>query len=252
MGRRENICEVFGYVNPKTERRDMRVYQPCWWVVFCAASGLGLVLALLTLSFGTIIGVALVATAVACTCYAVVRTNSRTGSLETQQLLRVAAISIAGSIIFAGLLEGLGPLALVVVVLLAASCPTAVRWGLSRLSPPAPSREPEHRSRPRRAERDRPPDPPAPDEPPPPERPCRSLTDEELCMAWRVSFTLLQRADCVDRRAELASVRQGYLDELERRDPVGFMHWLDAGARAASNPIKFVKHATDQRTNQDH
>ena len=62
---------------------------------------------------------------------------------------------------------------------------------------------------------------------------------DDLCWAWRRSFTRLQRADAVGV-VRLTRERQLYLDELERRYPREFRAWLSAGARAASDPSRFV------------
>jgi len=34
------------------------------------------------------------------------------------------------------------------------------------------------------------------------------------------------------------------LDELERRDRAGFQRWLSTGARAASDPSRYISHHT--------
>jgi len=39
-------------------------------------------------------------------------------------------------------------------------------------------------------------------------------------------------------------VRQRMLDELERRDRAGFERWLSTGARAASDPSRYIGHPT--------
>ncbi len=72
----------------------------------------------------------------------------------------------------------------------------------------------------------------------------QSLTDEELCTSWRVSYAILEVA-CSTDRVELVTLRQAYLDDLERRNPGGLRAWLDSGARAAGNPARYV--ATDHR-----
>lgn len=67
----------------------------------------------------------------------------------------------------------------------------------------------------------------------------RALSDEELCWSWRASYTALQTAPsgaCV----ELVTLRQAYLDDLERRNPRGMRAWLDSGARAAGNPARYL------------
>lgn len=67
-----------------------------------------------------------------------------------------------------------------------------------------------------------------------------SWTDAELCQAWRLSFLALERCDDLDRVTQLVEARQGYLDELERRHPVGFARWLYVGARPASDPSRYL------------
>ena len=39
--------------------------------------------------------------------------------------------------------------------------------------------------------------------------------------------------------------RQEYLDALERRDPHGFARWIGLGARAASDPGRYVARGSD-------
>jgi hypothetical protein len=41
-------------------------------------------------------------------------------------------------------------------------------------------------------------------------------------------------------RASIVRRRQETLDELERRDPVGFARWMAGGPAPASNPALFV------------
>jgi hypothetical protein len=67
-----------------------------------------------------------------------------------------------------------------------------------------------------------------------------ALTDEELCQAWRTSYTLLGQQPSAARIAAVAAERQTYLEELERRHPRGFGAWLASGARAAGNPLPYV------------
>ncbi|GAA1561181.1 hypothetical protein GCM10009804_17530 [Kribbella hippodromi] len=71
------------------------------------------------------------------------------------------------------------------------------------------------------------------------------LTDDELCLAWRRSFTQLQRAVSADRRQAMVDVRRAYLDELERRHPDSFATWLASNPRAAGNPARFFTHRAD-------
>ena len=75
--------------------------------------------------------------------------------------------------------------------------------------------------------------------PEPPPR-CEELSDDALCRGWRTSFAELQNARSVTDRLRLARIRQQYLDEIERRDPQGFAAWFTTGARAGSDPSKFL------------
>ncbi|MBF4476523.1 hypothetical protein [Rhodococcus rhodochrous] len=66
------------------------------------------------------------------------------------------------------------------------------------------------------------------------------MSDEALCLGWRTSFVALQRTSSVTGKLRLAWMRQLYLDEMERRHPQGFANWFDSGARAGSDPSKFL------------
>jgi phage shock protein PspC (stress-responsive transcriptional regulator) len=66
------------------------------------------------------------------------------------------------------------------------------------------------------------------------------LSDDALCLAWRASFSALQKAGSVAERVHVVEVRRAYLEELERRNPPGVAAWLASGARAAGNPARFV------------
>jgi len=43
-----------------------------------------------------------------------------------------------------------------------------------------------------------------------------------------------------DQRLRLVETRAELLDELAHRHPEGFTRWLNSGARAASDPARFV------------
>ena len=68
-------------------------------------------------------------------------------------------------------------------------------------------------------------------------RPARSLTDAELCLAWRSSAHSLNRLQLarkdLPQQLQLLEERQQYLDELERRHPETFTRWLAEGTRSA-------------------
>ncbi|MGN6131264.1 MAG: hypothetical protein ACTHOK_13080 [Nocardioidaceae bacterium] len=70
------------------------------------------------------------------------------------------------------------------------------------------------------------------------------LDDDQLCYAWRISFAHLRAAHSVVERAWLVQRRQEVLDELTRRHDAGVARWLASGARAASNPRRFLDAAS--------
>jgi len=76
-----------------------------------------------------------------------------------------------------------------------------------------------------------------------PARELRSLDDEELCLAWRQSFRLLEASFSAAERLSVVEQRQHYLDELHRRSPEGLAAWLASGARAPGNPLPYVADA---------
>jgi hypothetical protein len=69
----------------------------------------------------------------------------------------------------------------------------------------------------------------------------RDLTDEQLCKRWRTSYRGSQRqqSSTVKLIAAVAE-RQMFLDELERRNSVGFAAWLAACPEAAADPLPYV------------
>jgi hypothetical protein len=73
-----------------------------------------------------------------------------------------------------------------------------------------------------------------------PIRPTRDLPTDELCLVWRRSYFQLQRAADERTRQRIIRARQECLDELERRDRPGFARWLASGARAGSDPGRYL------------
>ncbi|QNN54359.1 hypothetical protein [Nocardioides mesophilus] len=71
-------------------------------------------------------------------------------------------------------------------------------------------------------------------------RPAASLTDVELCAAWRRSFGALLDAASPEEKESVVSLRQEYLDEMEVRDAGALEAWLQSGARAAGGPERFL------------
>jgi hypothetical protein len=66
------------------------------------------------------------------------------------------------------------------------------------------------------------------------------LSTGELCLAWRRSYLVLIETPFGPGRDAVVSRRRELLDELERRDHAGFVRWIDTGARAASDPGRYL------------
>jgi hypothetical protein len=66
------------------------------------------------------------------------------------------------------------------------------------------------------------------------------LTIEALCVTWRRSYVLLQRASDMSSRDKIVQLRRCVLDELECRNRQGFTKWLESGARAGSDPTRYL------------
>ena len=71
------------------------------------------------------------------------------------------------------------------------------------------------------------------------------LDDAQLCLAWRRSFLPLTACDDAAAQLRIVRLRQTYLDELTRRHPAEMARWLDSGARAAGNPMRFLRGEDD-------
>jgi hypothetical protein len=72
-----------------------------------------------------------------------------------------------------------------------------------------------------------------------------ALTTHELCRAWQRSYFALIDVPEGPVREEIAMWRRSVLDELERRDSAGFDEWLRNGARAGSDPSRYLDLTTD-------
>ncbi len=71
------------------------------------------------------------------------------------------------------------------------------------------------------------------------------LAADELCRAWQQSYLALIDVPEGPVREDIATWRRNLLDELERRDPVGFDDWLRNGARAGSDPTRYLDLTSD-------
>ena len=69
---------------------------------------------------------------------------------------------------------------------------------------------------------------------------CYDWSRERLCWAWRASIIRLHQVETAADLACVVAERRAYLDELERQDARGFHAWLTDGARAASDPSRYL------------
>jgi hypothetical protein len=66
------------------------------------------------------------------------------------------------------------------------------------------------------------------------------LSTEQLCRAWQHSYFALLDLPADAARTDVVRLREQLLDEIERRDPVGFARWIDTDARPGNNPGRYV------------
>lgn len=64
-------------------------------------------------------------------------------------------------------------------------------------------------------------------------------TDERLCELWAESTCALEAATSPQARSLLVETREGYLQEMEHRNPSGVMAWMVDDA-AAGDPLGFL------------
>jgi hypothetical protein len=62
------------------------------------------------------------------------------------------------------------------------------------------------------------------------------LSDRDLCQAWTKSYDSLRAVTDPALRAGIVTLRQAFLDELERRNPSALSAWLASDASASSSP----------------
>lgn len=73
-----------------------------------------------------------------------------------------------------------------------------------------------------------------------------SMTNGELCLAWRTSYVVLQQAPSPLERSRVVAWRHACLDEFDSRHPEALADWLGSGARAASGPDRFLPRGPDR------
>ncbi|HET7329119.1 MAG TPA: hypothetical protein VFJ14_17750 [Nocardioidaceae bacterium] len=206
----------------------MRTYRTLWFTLCGVLTVVGTGLALIWTVTATLILFSGAAAAGGAATVKVCRDRAEAGR-AWQDAVPVVSVNalLTGSISVAtvGLGALLGPWALLIVALAAGTSPYAVRRGGRCLRA--------HLGRQPRTDTEPSPAPETPIE-------MRPLSDAELCLTWRTSFTTLQRAASSTQRLRVVEIRQGCLDELERRHPDRLVAWLASGPRAAGDPGKAV------------
>jgi hypothetical protein len=67
-----------------------------------------------------------------------------------------------------------------------------------------------------------------------------AVDDATLCEVWCQSYLSMCTAESRDDAAVIAADRQGYLDEMFRRNPSGMAAWFASGARPGASPMSFL------------
>jgi hypothetical protein len=208
----------------------MSAYRFLWWSIAVPIGSVGVTAAVVSSSIPTTV----IIFAIMALCLGVLSANLQSLNSEGQPGGSISASTVsehgcaAGFVVvaFYGLSSLIGVAVLPLAILLAVTCPpVATRWR-ARV---APQSSVESSS-----------DPLPTPTPTTDHAPVRAMTDAELCMAWRHSFVELQRTDVVEAITAIAAFRQQLLDELERRNPDGFGVWLASGARAPSDPARYL------------
>jgi hypothetical protein len=228
----------------------MRAYR-VFWLFFCGVLGaLGAVMAF-TWSLSSVI-MLLVLASLTGGVVAMVALASPDGSTRSpwdrrRIVARSTALTAGGTVSFIGLGTLLGaPTAVLLLAIIVGGSPYAIRYCLRWLSEHGhlTSSSPQP-AQPHRA--DRSPGPATasdswaePDQAAKPQIAPDVLSDEALCVAWRASFSALQRASSPTQRLRVVDERRAYLDEIERRTAHGMAAWLASGPRAAGDPSRFV------------
>ncbi len=210
----------------------MGIYRILWRGVLCGVVVAGSAAAWMFLPWEPLVGLGVLAAVFGPMVGAGIHWQTRGAAAALRYLFGVTALAVVVVIAVSGLLALFDLVALVGLGLLVVCSPWALRILLARApqarAPNVQSGVPIQPTQP----------PPQPAPPPP--LSCTSLSDAELCWRWRSSFGALQHTVSPDQRLHLIETRAALLDELAHRDPAGFNRWLNSGARAASDPARFV------------
>jgi hypothetical protein len=198
-----------------------------WLVSTACLAALGLVAAVVFVPLSTILAVFLLAAGVAGSAYLSVALINE--SLNCSLLVEVcswAGRAGVGGLVICGYGSSVGLAALPLAGLVVLSSPLAFS---RRDASPERSRRPAT-SQPEVLEVD-----------------VASLTDEELCTAWRRSSSALCDRRGVDALQAVVDTRRRYLDELERRRPDAFAQWLRTWPGGVGDPSRYYTGANSSQ-----
>lgn len=216
----------------------MRAYRSAWLTVCGISGAFGIAFAVFICSPSVIFMLCLAAVGVA--TLAVKVSPPRDGQV-LRHIGRTMAVSVPALLGACGLIAGFAELGWLWLACLAvAGAPVLVHHALTR----EPSAKPpvgtvEKLEKPVGKPKAKPPQP----QPPAKQVHTRvhsGTSTAAICWTWRRSYVALQKADRDDDRLRLVLLRQQCLDELAVREPIGFHTWLTGGARAASDPTRYV------------
>ena len=228
----------------------MRAYRIVW-LIFCGALGaLGAVMAF-TWSLSTVIMLLVLAALMGAVVALVALENPDGPTRPPRDRRRIVASSTAltagGTLSFVGLGTLLGaPTAVLLLAITVGGSPYAIRYchrwlkDHRQLESPAPRPVQPDRADPSPESATAPSLRTEPAQESKPHVAPAALSDEALCLAWRTSFTALQRASSPTQRLRIVEERRAYLDEIERRTAHGMAAWLASGPRAAGDITRFV------------
>jgi hypothetical protein len=229
-------------------------YRRGWRTAVVVLVALGLVTAVVFVGWSTLVVAFLMGgTLVASVQLSIGLAQERPTSELIRDVLRWATRAGLCVVAIVGYGTAIGVGTLWMLVLIAITAPPVVGWFWPQAAEPVQRPEVDRPERKAKADRKSKRQQPRPEPPPPEPVPLKSLdpvnltevSDEDLCLAWRRSFTELQTCTTDEQRLAVVAARNAYLDELERRAPEAFSQWLDSGPRAAGNPAKFFSPHTN-------
>ena len=235
-----------------------------WWTAATTVAVVGWVTALVVTPPSALLASTVVCAALALIVSAGVETTrgskdspsaAATPTVDGRRLLDLTLVGTVGAVAVLGLLQVSVGLTALVVLCLGGSAPWALSSTRTGTAAQASAGDPPARDNRSAA------GPPSPPQPPPAAAPTStgavpasepitppgdlpavsSLSTSELVLAWRRSYSELSAARSPQQLESVAARRQQLLDELERRDGHGVQRWLHSGARAASDPSRFLQ-----------